>query len=94
MKTKMILLFAAFLFAAVTVYNLQLVQTQNLGDISLADITVMAKADGESGDITCHQNWEYGRWNICWIKEEEPSPGYDPCAWSGSITNICCLVYV
>ena len=48
MKTKFFVIFAAFLFAAITAYNLQLAQTQNLGDISLADITVMAQADGEA----------------------------------------------
>ncbi len=53
MKTKFFVVFAAFLFAAITAYNLQLAQIQNLGVISLADITVMAQADGESA------NWVY-----------------------------------
>ena len=48
MKTKFFVIFAAFLFAAITAYNFQLAQTQILGDISLADITVMAQADGEN----------------------------------------------
>ena len=48
MKTKFFVIFAAFLFAAITAYNLQLAQNHNLGDISLADITVMAQADGEN----------------------------------------------
>ena len=61
---KMFLLFAAFIFAAVAIYNIHLTQTQNLGDISLADITVMAKADGESGE-PCF-SWGYRNWDYFW----------------------------
>jgi len=51
MKSKKIfLLFAAFIFAAAAIYNIHLAQTQNIGDISLADISIMAQAQGESGD--------------------------------------------
>jgi len=49
MKTKkMFLLFAAFLFAAIAGYNIHLAQSNQNSDVSIADIAVMAQAQGES----------------------------------------------
>ncbi len=40
----------ALLFAAATAFNIGLIQTKDAGDISLDAITIMAQAQGESGD--------------------------------------------
>ncbi len=53
MKKKIILALTACLFAAGSIINMHLAQNNNYTDISLADISVMAQADGESG-IYCY----------------------------------------
>ena len=80
MKSKKIfLLFAASIFAAVAIYNIHLAQTQNLGDISLADIAVMAQADGESEKPdNCRSLKQYKcyelafEWNCLYMVEVAP----------------------
>ena len=49
MKKKIILTLTACLFAAGSIINMHLAQNDQNTDISLADISVMAQADGESG---------------------------------------------
>lgn len=53
MKKKIILGLFACLFAALSVANMHLAQNDLNTDISLADISVMAQADGESGGHNC-----------------------------------------
>ena len=50
MKKKIILTLTACLFAAGSIINVHLAQNDHNLDVSLADISVMAQADGESGD--------------------------------------------
>ncbi len=47
-RKKIFLLFAAFMFAAVAGYNIHLAQSNQNSDVSLADIAVMAQANGEN----------------------------------------------
>ena len=47
MKKKIILALTACLFATVSIINMHLAQNNHNMDISLADISVMAQADGE-----------------------------------------------
>ena len=85
MRTKkMFLFFAAFLFAAVAGYNIHLAQSNQNSDLSLADIAVMAQADGEA-TIECHQFVEWGRCNQCWHKP------FLMCEWHGNMNWYCCL---
>ena len=49
MKKKIILALTACLFAAGTIINMHLAQNNHNHDVSLADIAVMAQADGENG---------------------------------------------
>ncbi len=49
MKKKIFLGGAALLFAAVTVFNMNMLQTNKAGDVSLEAIAVMAQAQSESG---------------------------------------------
>ena len=68
MKSKKIfLLFAAFIFVAVAGYNIHLAQSNQNSDMSLADIAVMAQANGEinpdcpNGCVACGNGcWCYG----------------------------------
>ncbi|TVR83367.1 MAG: hypothetical protein EA412_00955 [Chitinophagaceae bacterium] len=53
MKKKIILALTACLFAAGSIINVHLAQNEHNMDFSLADISVMAQADGESG-IYCY----------------------------------------
>ena len=57
MKKKIILALTACLFAAGSIINMHLAQSDHNTDISLADISVMAQADGESGGgwVKCRQ---------------------------------------
>ena len=50
MKKKIILALTACLFATGSILNMHLAQNDQNTNISLADISVMAQADGESGD--------------------------------------------
>ena len=49
MKKKIILALTACLFAAGTIIHYNLAENTSRMDVSLADISVMAQADGESG---------------------------------------------
>ena len=53
MKKKIILALTACLFAAGSIINMHLAQNNHNTDISLADISVMAQADGENGGDDC-----------------------------------------
>ncbi len=69
MKKKIILALTACLFAAGSIINMHLAQNSHNTDISLADISVMAQADGESGGggYTCYHTWNgtwIGGWHI------------------------------
>jgi hypothetical protein len=57
MKKKIILALTACLFAAGSIINMHLAQSDYNTDISLADISVMAQADGENGDETYRWVW-------------------------------------
>ncbi len=67
MKKKIILALTACLFAAGSIINIHLAQNNHNLDVSLADIAVMAQADGESGNgddesgwrLYQHFNWYY-----------------------------------
>ena len=71
MKTKrLIILITACLFAAGSIINMHLAQNDHNTDFSLADISVMAQADGESGggDIYCCQDFfdcKYDEGELC-----------------------------
>ncbi|TVR74637.1 MAG: hypothetical protein EA408_02735 [Marinilabiliales bacterium] len=58
MKKKIILALTACLFAAGSIINTHLAQNNHNIDVSLADISVMAQADGESG------------WGLCFLVQE------------------------
>ena len=62
MKRKIILALTACLFAAGSIINMHLAQNDQNTDISLADISVMAQADGESGGDNgyCYQDYHLG----------------------------------
>lgn len=53
MKKKVIFAVATGLFALATVFNMNVLQSKNAGDVSLESITVMAQASGESWFMTC-----------------------------------------
>ncbi len=48
MKKKIIIASATVLFAVATMFNMNLLQGNSVGDVSLDDIAVMAQANGES----------------------------------------------
>ncbi len=54
MKKKIILALIACLFAAGSIINMHLAQNSHAMDVSLADISVMAQADGEHGGGTAY----------------------------------------
>ncbi|HTO16427.1 MAG TPA: hypothetical protein VLZ83_11690 [Edaphocola sp.] len=56
MKKKVIFAVATGLFALAMVFNMNVLQSNNTGDVSLESIAVMAQANGESGG---------GHANIC-----------------------------
>ncbi len=60
MKKKIIFAVATGLFALATVFNMNVLQLNNAGDVSLESIAVMAKAFGESGVMPsdCFAVWE------------------------------------
>ena len=90
MKTKkMFLLFAAFIFAAVAIYNIHLAQSNQNSDISLADITIMVKADTEiPPTITCNQYPGYMA--QCWYHDPVWWSLYlEHCRWSGNQFHFC-----
>ena len=96
MENKLFLAFAAVLFAAITVFNLNLAQQQAAGDITLAGVEMVAGAfDGieppEYG-IWCHQDALPGRCNVCYDQEQA---WYVPlplsCYFTGSMNDRCCI---
>ncbi len=52
MKKKIIFAVATGLFALATVFNMNMLQSNNAGDVSLDAITVMAQAQSELPDVT------------------------------------------
>ena len=54
MKKKIFLGGAALLFAAVTVFNMNMLQTNKAGDVSLEAIMIMQQAESESNNPECH----------------------------------------
>ena len=88
MKKKIILALTACLFAAGTIINMHLAQNDQNTDISLADISVMAQADGEHGGGTayccphlydCQSQWGY----LCVVC------GGSFCVWVMNATEGC-----
>jgi hypothetical protein len=81
MKKKIILTLTACLFAAGSIINVHLAHNDHNLDVSLADISVMAQADGESGYADdyysvlywCSKICDYG---VATIRKCEPDPGY------------------
>ncbi|HTO15417.1 MAG TPA: hypothetical protein VLZ83_06585 [Edaphocola sp.] len=65
MKKKVIFAVATGLFALAMVFNMNVLQSNSAGDVSLESITVMAQAGGESG----------GGYNICYY-ESRVRTGY------------------
>jgi hypothetical protein len=89
MKKKIIFAIATGFFAVATVFNMNVLQANSAGDVSLDAIAVMAQAQNENGGgASCCSNG-YKSWfdtsNIptqrkqsfydCWCK---PKQGYDP----------------
>lgn len=92
MKNKLFLAFAAVLFAAITLFNVNLAQQQAAGDITLAGVEMVAGAVDHIGDdpphIQCHQFCQTGRNNQCWL--QFGSPYYNPtCYFTGNSRNWC-----
>jgi hypothetical protein len=67
MKNKLFLAFAAILFAAITLFNLNLAQQEAASDITLAGVEMVAGAFGElPGQMGryCSMGMQYtGNWN-------------------------------
>ncbi len=63
MIKKLILIVTVCLFAAGSIINMHLAQNDQNTDISLADISVMAQADGESGGTTTCYKGGGGLWS-------------------------------
>ena len=53
MKKKIIFAVATGFFAVATVFNMNLLSDNKVGDISLESIQIMQKAEAESGYMTC-----------------------------------------
>jgi hypothetical protein len=64
MKKKMIFAVATGLFAVATVFNMNLLQGNSAGDVSLDAIAVMAQAQSEGGSGG-------GDWRYVWVVVEE-----------------------
>ncbi|HTO15245.1 MAG TPA: hypothetical protein VLZ83_05725 [Edaphocola sp.] len=62
MKKKVIFAVATGLFALATVFNMNVLQSNNAGDVSLESIAVMAQANDESGS-DC-SSWGHKTWNV------------------------------
>ena len=97
MKNKLFLAFAAVLFAAITLFNVNLAQQQAAGDITLAGVEMVAGAfDGieppEYG-ISCHQHALIGRTNVCWKKHRDwgSRPITDWCWFTGWMSDLCVM---
>ena len=66
MKKKIIIASATVLFAVVNLFNMNLLQGNSLGDVSLDAIAVMAQAQAESGGggkpycYLIHVGWQNG----------------------------------
>jgi hypothetical protein len=93
MKKKIILSLTACLFAAGSVMNMHFAQNSHGMDVSLADISVMAQANPESGgglECDCVQcpSSEYGCWSydysIGWTYENEGYEGSASCDGFGA----------
>ena len=61
MIKKLILIATVCLFGAGSIINMHLAQNDHNTDISLADISVMAQADGESEMFCCFCTGEYNK---------------------------------
>lgn len=63
MKKKIIFAIATSFFAVATVFNMNLLQTSNTGDVSLESIAIMAQAQkgevvvGPACRMTCSRCW-------------------------------------
>ena len=75
MKKKVIFAVATGLFALAMVFNMNVLQSKNAGDVSLESIAVMAQANGESWP-----NPQNCRWN-----------GYSRCAITSTSNSYCPL---
>lgn len=68
MKKKIIFAIATSFFAVATVYNMNLLQSSNAGDVSLESIAIMAQAQngevvvGPPCFLTCSMCWCTYRW--------------------------------
>ena len=61
LKKKVIFGVVAGFFAVATVFNMNMLNSNGAGDVSLEDIAVMAQADGESGGGCA--SWGHKTWN-------------------------------
>ena len=80
MKKKIILTLTASLFAAGSIINVHLAHNDHNLDVSLADISVMAQADGESEGTPDYKMFTYSCYagphcTTAWFKRCEPYPG-------------------
>ena len=64
MKKKVIFAVATGLFALAMVFNMNVLQSNNAGDVSLESIAVMAQANGESSgnSATCYSTYKEVGW--------------------------------
>ncbi|MBN2259671.1 MAG: hypothetical protein JW702_03965 [Clostridiales bacterium] len=88
MKKKIIIASATVLFAVATVFNMNLLQGNSVGDVSLESIEVMAQAQAEllpEVTISC------GKFSgPCWIPYGTmKGETWIPCYWTGSIVHYC-----
>ncbi len=66
MKKKIIFAVATSLFAIATVFNMNVLQSNNAGDVSLESIAVMAQAQNEASTFT---GWLYDTFGGKWASE-------------------------
>jgi len=80
MKSKIKILIVSCVIAAAAVTGINMAQNNSNMDVTLADIAVMAKADGESGGTHDYKMFTYSchvgpPCVVAWWKRCEPYPG-------------------
>ena len=79
MKKKLIIAISSMLFAAVVVLNINVKTENEMFDVSVSDLTIMAKADGESlpdycEDMTPYTCYSYANKKDCMYETEIVNP--------------------
>jgi len=75
----------------VTQFNLNLTQQEASSDITLTGVEMVAGAYDYEIDLPpvvfqCHQDWQWGRCNICWVNSTINAG----CQFTGLRHNVCC----